>query len=50
MVSSGRQFKELSTDAKIISIPLLFAVIHIEVEVTLRCCKNDDLEKTGFES
>ena len=25
MVSSGRQFKELSTDTKIISIPVLFA-------------------------
>ena len=25
MVPSGRQFKELSTDAKIISMPILFA-------------------------
>ena len=35
---SGRQFKELSTDAKIISIPIR-KVIQIEVEGTLRLLK-----------
>ena len=50
-MSCGRQFKELSTDTKIISIPMLYRkVIHIEVEGTLRRLKKEDLEKTGFES
>ena len=49
-MSSGRQFKELSTDTKIISIPVICKVIHVEVEGTLQRFKKDDLEKTGFES
>ena len=47
MVSSGRQFKELSIDT---NSYVIRKIIHVEVEGTLRRFKKDDLEKTGFES
>ena len=47
MVPSGRQFKELSTDAKIISIPI---IIRKVIQIEVRLLEKDDFEKTGFES
>ena len=47
MVSSDRQFKELSTDAKIISIPIR-KVIQIQVEGTLRRLKKMILRKRAL--
>ena len=47
---SGRQFKELSTDAKIISIPILFASYPNRSGRYLAAFNKADFEETGFES